>query len=180
MLPVLAAVSAVSQIAQLVPSFLKMFGEDQPPTIVTRAAEIAQSITGALNPEDALKKLQEDSEMLAKFQDAAEARAADILKAHLADIQSARSRDVEIQRIKGSNKRADALVVCCVIGIAACIIISCFAVDLNEFGKTVVNVALGAFLGTWAQVNNFEFGSTNSNKDKDKALANVTAGKDNG
>ena len=174
MLPILGVVSAVSQIAQLVPSFLKMFGEDQPPTVVTRAAEIAQSITGVLNPEEALKKLKEDDELLAKFRDAAEARAADILKAHLLDIQSARSRDVEIQRIRGSNKRADALVACCIIGIIACIGLSCFVVDLNEFGKTVVNVALGAFLGTWAQVNNFEFGSTNSSKDKDKAIASLS------
>lgn len=180
MLPILAGISAGVELVKLVPSLFKLFGDEPPPAIVSRAAEIAQSVTGTLNPEEALKSLKENAEMNAKFVDAAEARAADMIKVHLVDIQDARKRDIEIQRIRGSNKRADALVACCISGIIACIAISCFITDLNEFGKTVVNVALGAFLGTWSQVNNFEFGSTNSNKDKDKALANVTASKENG
>lgn len=180
MLPILAGISAGVELVKLVPSLFKLFGDEPPPAIVGRAVEIAQSVTGALNPEEALKTLRENAELAAKYTDAAEARAADMVKVHLADVQDARKRDTEIQKIRGSNKRADVLVACCVIGIAACILISCFVTDLNEFGKTVVNVALGAFLGTWSQVNNFEFGSTNSNKDKDKTIASLTTDGSNG
>lgn len=178
MLPVLAAVSAVSQIAQLVPSFLKMFGEDQPPTIVTRAAEIAQSITGALNPEDALKKLQEDSELLAKFRDAAEARAADIMKAHLQDIQSARSRDVEIQKIKGGNSRADILAGLAVLTVIACLSVVVMVSDIDDFAKGVITMICGRALGWVEQVFSFDFGSTRSNKVKDETINKLS--KDNG
>lgn len=170
MLPILAALSVGTELVKLVPGLYKLFGNDPPPPIVERVVDIANTITGTTTPEEALQKLKADSELMAKYQDAAEARALELTKSYLADVQDARNRDIEITKVKGSNKRADALVLVCVLGIAACIMIACFAVSLNEFGKTVVNVALGTFLGTWAQVANFEFGSTKANKDKDNTI----------
>lgn len=178
MLPVLGVVSAVSQIAQLVPSFLKMFGEDQPPTIVTRAAEIAQSITGAINPEEALARLQQDSEMLAKFRDAAEARAADILKAHMQDLQDARARDTEIQKIRGSNKRADVLAGLAVMTVIACLWVVVMISNIDDFAKGVITMICGRALGWVEQVFSFEFGTTKSSKTKDETINKLS--KDNG
>lgn len=173
MLPLLAAVEAGAALIKYVPSLYKLFGDTPPPAAVTRVVEIAQAVTGEAKPEVAIAKLEADPEMMAKYKDAAEARALDIAKSYLADTQNARSRDVEIQKIRGSNTRADILVVCCVIGIAACIILACFLPSLNEFGKTIVNVAIGAFLGTWAQVNNFEFGSTKDSKNKTEVISQM-------
>jgi len=172
-LPILA-ISAVASLIKEVPALFKIFGDDAPPPVIEKIAAIASSIAGEADPGEAVNQLKANPDLMMQFKDAADKRALEIIQIHLADVQSARSRDVEIQKIRGNNTRADALVACCVIGIITCILIACFMPSLSEFGKTAVNVALGAFLGTWAQVNNFEFGSTKVNKEKDHTIAKLT------
>lgn len=178
MLPILAGISAGVELVKLVPSLFKLFGDEPPPAIVSRAAEIAQSVTGALNPEEALKSLKENAEMNAKFVDAAEARAADMIKVHLADIQDARKRDTEIQRIKGSNRRADALAVMAIISVILCLVVVSWLSDLDDFAKATITLICGRALGWVEQVFSFEFGTTKSSKTKDETIKKLS--KDNG
>ena len=175
-IPLLAVASLISQI----PSLFKIFGDNAPPPVIEKIAAIAQSITGEDSPEKAIEVLQVNPDKMLEFKNAAENRAVEIIQIYLADVQSARARDTEIQKIRGKNTRADALVLCCVAGIAACVLLAVFKDGLSEFAQTLLNVSLGAFLGTWAQVNNFEFGSTKDSKDKNEMITNLTKTGNNG
>lgn len=175
-IPLLAVASLIGQI----PSLFRIFGDNAPPPIVDKIASIAQSITGESDPEKAAEILHADPDKMLEFKNAAENRAVEIIQMHLADVQSARARDTEIQKVRGKNTRADALVLCCVAGIASCVLLAVFKDGLSEFAQTLLNVSLGAFLGTWAQVNNFEFGSTKDSKDKNEMISNLTKTGNNG
>lgn len=176
-IPLLAVASLIGQI----PSLFRIFGDNAPPPpIVDKIASIAQSITGESDPEKAAEILHANPDKMLEFKNAAENRAVEIIQIYLADTQNARARDTEIQKIRGKNTRADALVVACVAGIATCVLLAVFKSDLSEFAQTLLNVSLGAFLGTWAQVNNFEFGSTKDSKEKSQAIVNLTQTGNNG
>jgi hypothetical protein len=174
MLPILAGISTGVQLVKLVPSLFKLFGDDPPPAIITRAAEIAQSVTGALNPEEALKQLKENAELNAKFVDAAEARAADMVKVYLADMQDARKRDTEIQRIKGSNKRADVLAAMAIVAVILCLVVVSWLSHLDDFAKATITLICGRALGWVEQVFSFEFGTTKSSKVKDDTISSLS------
>lgn len=49
--------------------------------------------------------------------------------------------------------------------------------NLSEFTKTLGSLIIGRFLGYIDQIYNFELGSTNSSKQKDETIANLSGGK---
>ena len=158
------------QLATMIPSFLKMFGQDQPALIVEKAVSIAQSVTGTVNPEAAIAAIQASDELKQRYIDAAEARAIETLKLYISDLQDARNHDIEITKIKGSNRRGDWIVGLTVLGIAACMTLAVAMTGLNEFAKSILNIAIGVFLSNWQQINAFEFGSNKNSKSKDEVI----------
>jgi hypothetical protein len=85
--------------------------------------------------------------------------------------EGARARDIEIQRSKGINFRADALCFIAAIVIVGLTASIWFGTNLDDFGKGVLTLVLGRFLGYLDNIYNFEFGSTRSSKTKNDAIA---------
>lgn len=169
-LPVLAAVSIGAELIKLAPSLFKLFGDKPPPEIVTRAAEIAQSVTGSATPEEALQKIKENDELRLKYQDAAEARSTELVKAYLADTQSARNL------YKGDSATIiGSLAIAAIMGVIICLAIVVWKTDLNEIGKASISLILGRCLGWVEQVYSFFLGSTKSSQVKDSTIATITA-----
>lgn len=167
-------VGAAIELASLVPSFLKMFGQDQPAQAVEKAVDIAKTLTGAKDPEEALAALKANDELMQKYKDAAEARSVEVIKTYIEDTQNARAHDTAITQIKGSNKRGDYIVLLTVLGIVALIVCAVGISDLSEFAKGIINISIGVFLGNWQQINNFEFGTSRASKVKDQTISDLT------
>ena len=168
--PLLAIASLVSQI----PSFYKLFKDDAPPAVLEKVAAIASSITGEANPEKAVEVLNANPDKMLEFKNAAENRAVEIIKIYLDDLSSARTRDAEITRIKGSNRRADALAFAAISGVIICLGVAVWNTDLNEVGKACVTLILGRCLGWVEQVFSFEFGTTKASKVKDETISELS------
>lgn len=159
------------QLATMIPSFLKMFGQDQPAQVVEKVVNIAQSITGTTNPEAAMAALQENEELKQRFLDAAEARALETIKVYLFDVQSARLRDIEIQKIKGSNARADWLVAAAFAGVLLIGLAFILVPNLSADAKTFMATVGGMLTMKIGTAFDFEFGSSKgSDKQKDAIL----------
>lgn len=170
MLPLLAAVEAGAALIKYVPSLYKLFGDTPPPAAVTRVVEIAQVVTGEAKPEVAIAKLEADPEMMAKYKDAAEARALDMAKAYLADVQDARARDAVLISKNGVNHRANFLTGAAIVAVILCLVVVTWVASLDDYAKATITLICGRALGWVEQIFSFEFGTTKASKTKDDTI----------
>jgi len=90
-------------------------------------------------------------------------------EAELRDTQSARERDIEVQRIRGSNTRADVLAygsMCGLIGVIA----SLMFFDIPSAARESLLILVGTLNGIVMTVYTFEFGSSRGSKEKDAVI----------
>ena len=88
---------------------------------------------------------------------------------YMADLQSARARDAEFVKSGTRNYRADtmyALAVVVIVGLVWAVLAS----NMDEYGKGIITLVLGRFLGYLDNIYNFEFSSTRSSKEKDVTI----------
>lgn len=170
-MPIVALATALLQFA---PSIAKMFGASEPTVEVAgKIAGVAQAVTGATTPEEALTRLQQDADKQREFRLAMEQQENDLTKAYLSDTQNARARDVELAKAGFKNIRSNVL-----IAIAFCIVILSITVvvwmtEANDFVKGSITLLLGQSLGWINQAFNFEFGTTRGESKKDDTIKNM-------
>lgn len=160
-------------LAQFAPSLMRYFGAGESSTAVAeKVVGIAQTITGATTPAQAIDALRADANLAHTFQMAVLAADADLEKSFLADRRDARSHDVEVRKLNdGKNRRADIMIVCDWLGLIACLAV------LTFFRKEVPGEVV-ALLSTVASIfglclrdaHQFEFGTSRGSKDKDAAM----------
>lgn len=156
--------AAAVALFELVPSLLRLFGKDKPASVVEKVADVAKTITGETEPNKALEALQANPELMTKFVAEAESRAIEWTRMYLQDMQDARRRDIEIQKLKGSNKRADALIACAYLGVIAVALVLALAPNLNPDAKTFLATAGGMLLMKFGTAFDFEFGASKSDE----------------
>lgn len=163
------------QLAQYAPSLMRFFGaNDSNVNTAQKVVSIAQTVTGAGSPEDAINMLQMDQAKRYEFNLKVLENEIALRESHRKDVESARNRDMLFIQKGSRNYRADFmffLAVLVIIGIAAAIWNS---PDLNEYTKGIATLILGRFLGYLDNIYNFEFGSTRSSKTKDSTIEQLT------
>lgn len=163
------------QAASFAPALAKFFGAgDTGQKIAEHVGEIAQSITGAKTPEEALAGIAASEEKKQQFQLAVNAQMQNWDAMYLADVQNARSRDVEIRKTGQKNYRADTMYILAVLVIVGITYLVWTTPQVDDFIKGVATLILGRFLGYLDGIYNFEFGSTRTSRDKDETIKQLS------
>ena len=141
------------------------------------AVDLAKTVTGATDAEAALAELQADPDLALQYQTAIIDQQTRLAEAYLADRSDARTRDVEIQRIRGRNLRADILAVGALTAFVA-VLAALFWFEIPEgANRESLLILLGALTVILKDVYAFEFGSSRGSKDKADAIAQTLRGR---
>jgi hypothetical protein len=165
-------------LAQFAPSVMRFFGAGQASTeVAQKVANIATTVTGASNPEDALAKLQADSKLAQEFNLAVLARDKELELAYLADVQSARARDIELAKAGRRNVRADVMVLIDALGLVACLVVlALYRKDMSGEVATLISTIASIFGLCLRDAHQFEFGSSRGSREKDAVIGQFTTG----
>lgn len=170
-------ISIALGLAQFAPSIMRFFGVgEKSVSAAEKVIDIAQTVTGATSPEQALEMLKINTERQAEFNMAVLKANTELETAFLADVQSARNRDMEFVKAGTRNYRADTMYVLSVVVVAA-LVVAVFKSELDEYAKGIITLVLGRFLGYLDNIYNFEFGTTRASKVKDDTISSLTKGK---
>lgn len=160
-------------LAEFAPSLLRYFGVGQSSAnVIEKVIDVAKFVTGAESPEQALAMLEANTERQYQFKLAILAQDAALESMYLDDVKSARLRDVEFTKAGTRNYRADTMYFLAVAVIAS-LVWAVLASDMDEYGKGIITLVLGRFLGYLDNIYNFEFGTTRANKVKDDTISSL-------
>lgn len=163
-------------LAQFAPSILRFFGVgEKPAAVAEQVVNIAQAVTGAKSPQEALDALRADATLAQQFNLAVLAADTELEKAALADRQDARHRDIEIRKMKGGdNRRQDVMIAMAAIGLIACLaVLVFFRKDIPGEAVGIISTVAGIFGACLKDAFAFEFGSSRGSKEKDALLGQI-------
>ena len=165
----------VAGLIQVAPQLARWVGGDKAGRAADVAVDLAKTVTGAT--EAALAELQADPDLALQYQTAIIDQQTRLAEAYLADRSDARTRDVEIQRIRGRNLRADILAVGALTAFVA-VLAALFWFEIPEgANRESLLILLGALTVILKDVYAFEFGSSRGSKDKADAIAQTLRGR---
>ena len=166
--PVIAAALGLASFAPIIARWL---GGEQATEVAGKVVDIAQKVTGTLDPLEAIKRLQDDTDMVSEFQKAIIQVEAEIELAVMKDRQEARLRDVALINAGRSNVRADVMVLAAAIGLILCLAsLAYFSDALPGEAVGIISTIAGIFGACLKDAYSFEFGSSRGSKDKDSAV----------
>lgn len=164
-------------LAQFAPSLMRYFGAGESSVAVAeKVVGVAQVVTGASNPEEALAAMRENAAHQQQFNMAVLQMDQELEQAYIADRQNARARDVEFIKAGRNNTRADLMVVGAVVGLIACLLVLAFfrhQVPGEVVG--IVSTIAGIFGACLRDAFQFEFGSSRNNQVKDDTINRMAA-----
>lgn len=161
-------------LAQFAPSIMRFLGIGEKSTsVVEKIVGVAQSVTGASTPAEALEMLKINAAKQVEFNMMMLSIEKEMEIAYLTDTQNARSRDIEFVKAGGKNYRADSMYILAVILIAALVWVVLKS-SIDEYGKGIITLVLGRFLGYLDNIYNFEFGTTRASKTKDDTIKSLS------
>ena len=165
-------------LAQFAPAVIRWItGSKDAEAVARDVVGVAQAVTGASSPQEALQKIQSDQAAQLAFREKLMEREADLDKAYLADVQSARARDVELRKAGDSNRRADVMVIGAVVGLISCLLVLIvFRKDIPGEAVGIISTVAGIFGACLKDAYAFEFGSSRGSKDKDALMARMAGG----
>lgn len=161
------------QLAQFAPSLLRFFKAGESSTAVAdQVASLAQQMSGAKTPAEALEAIKQNAELQAQFNLRAMELDAQLDLAYLADRQSARARDVEFVKAGRHNTRADVMVALAVVGLIACLaVLTIFRKDIPGEVVGLLSSIVSLFGLCMRDAYQFEFGSSRGSREKDQLMA---------
>lgn len=167
--PVIAAALGLAGFAPIIARWL---GGDQAQEVASKVVDIAQKVTGTLDPVEAIQRLQENTGMVSEFQRAIIQVEAEIELAVMKDRQDARLRDVALVNAGRSNVRADVMVIAAATGLILCLgSLAYFSEELPGEAVGIISTIAGIFGACLKDAYSFEFGSSRGSKEKDGAVA---------
>ena len=167
--PVIAAALGLAGFAPIIARWL---GGDQAQDVATKVVDIAQKITGTLDPIEAIQRLQENTDMVSDFQKAIIQVEAEIELAVMKDRQDARLRDVALMNAGRSNVRADVMVISAALGLILCLAsLAHFSEALPGEAVGIISTIAGIFGACLKDAYTFEFGSSRGSREKDSTVA---------
>lgn len=166
--PVIAAALGLAGFAPIIARWL---GGDQAQDVATKVVDIAQKITGTLDPIEAIQRLQQSTDMVSDFQKAIIQVEAEIELAVMKDRQDARLRDVALMNAGRSNVRADVMVISAALGLMLCLgSLAHFSNELPGEAVGIISTIAGIFGACLKDAYTFEFGSSRGSREKDSAV----------
>ena len=167
----LALIPVALQLAQYVPALMRYLGAGSESTqVVEKAVEIAQTVTGAKTPEEALTALAASRELQLKLQLAMLDQTTEFERMYLSDRQDARARDREFIRSGQRNWRADILAFLAVGGLVTCVWFVARDSGLPERAVNAIMFVAGVLASAVRDVYNFEFGTSRGSEQKQATL----------
>ena len=149
------------------PIIARWLGGEQAQDVATKVVDIAQRVTGTLDPLEAIQCLQNNTDMVSEFQRAVIQVEAEIELAIMKDRQDARLRDIALLNAGRSNVRADVMVIAAAIGLVLCLVsLACFSRELPGEAVGVISTIAGIFGICLKDAYTFEFGSSRGGKQK--------------
>lgn len=163
-------------LAQFAPQIIKwVTGSDKAEQAAEQVINIAQSITGKIQPDEVLEVIKTDPALALQFRKAIIENEADLDKAFMADVADARKRDSIFVQLGKRNYRADIMFLLAIAVITWLVWIVWKEPAINEYVKGIFTLVLGRFLGYLDNIYNFEFGSTRSSKTKDTTIERLSS-----
>lgn len=167
--PVIAAALGLASFAPIIARWL---GGDQAQETAVKVVDIAQKITGTLDPVEAIQRLQQNTDMVSQFQKAIIQVEAEMELAAIKDRQDARLRDVALMNAGRSNIRADIMVIAAAVGLVLCLAsLAYFSNELPGEAVGIISTIAGIFGSCLKDAYAFEFGSSRGSKEKDDTVA---------
>jgi hypothetical protein len=165
-------IGAALGLVSFAPIIARWLGGDPAQEIAAKVVSIAQKVTGALDPMEALQRLQNNTDMVSEFQRSVIQMEAEIELALMKDRQEARVRDVALVNAGRLNRRANWMVIGAAAGLVLCLLmLAFFSKELpGEVGGAILTIG-GIFGGCLKDAYNFEFGSSRGSKEKDDSIA---------
>lgn len=163
-------------LAQFAPQVMRYFGAGDASTAVAeQVVNLAQTVSGAKTPEEALAAIRADAQLQVAFQQRVLELDSQLEQAYLADRSDARNRDVEMRKLTGGkNTRADVLALGAVIGLIACLLVlGFFRQQMPGEAVGIVSTIAGIFGTCLRDAFQFEFGSSRGSREKDDLIANL-------
>lgn len=169
-------VSIALALAQFAPSIMRFLGAGNSSVdTAQKVVDIAQNMTGAKTPEDALLAIRANAELAQTFNLAVLGADKELELAYLADRQSARQRDIAYVNAGRTNKRADLMVLFDVIGLIACLaVLTFFRKEIPGEVVGLLSTIAGIFGLCLRDAHQFEFGSSRSSRDKDSVISQMS------
>ena len=166
------AIPAALGLVSFAPIIARWLGGDPAQEIATKVVDIAQRVTGTLDPLEAIQRLQQDTDMVSEFQRGVIRLEAEIELAVMKDRQDARLRDIALLNAGRSNVRADIMVIAAATGLVLCLVsLACFSKELPGEAVGVISTITGIFGICLKDAYTFEFGSSKGSKEKDDTIA---------
>lgn len=163
------------QLASMAPTVMRYFGAGEPAaSVVDRVVQVAQQVTGAATPAQAVQQLQADPALVLQYQQRLIEIDGELERAYLGDRADARRRDVALAQAGRRNTRADVMVVMDVVGLVACLaVLALFRDQIPTEVVTLLSTIAGIFGLCLRDAHQFEFGSSRGSKEKDQLLAQI-------
>lgn len=166
------------QLAQFVPAILRWISGDNPEPIAQKIIDVAQTVTGATTPAEAVQALITEPDKQRAFSLAIQDKADDMEKAYLADRADARARDVEMRKTTGGkNARADNLAYLAIFALIGCIAMvfatTALKLQIDAAAEKILYLLIGSLIVICKDVYGFEFGSSKGAERNAQAFADV-------
>ncbi len=163
------------QLASMAPTVMRYFGAGAPAaSVVDRVVQVAQQVTGAATPAQAVQQLQADPALVLQYQQRLIEIDGELERAYLNDRADARRRDVALAQAGMRNRRADLMVVMDVVGLVACLgVLALYRDKMPAEVVTLLSTIAGIFGLCLRDAHQFEFGSSRGSKEKDQLLAQI-------
>lgn len=162
-------------LAQIAPNLLRLLGAaEKPVELATKAAKIAQTVTGKATPQEALQQLQQNAEQAHQFRMALVAADTELERLYLGDRANARARDVELVHAGQRNTRADVMVAGATLGLITCLVVLVwYRNGLPGEAVGIISTVAGIFGACLRDAFQFEFGSSRGSREKDQVIATL-------
>lgn len=163
-------------LANLAPSLIKIFtGSDKAEKVAESVVNIAKTVTGTTNAEDALTEIQADPDKLLAFREAVAAQQVELERAYLADLADARAMQVAALSQEDTFSKRFAYYFALFWSVFAMAFFTAVTfLPIQGFGQRIADTILGVLISTIiAGIFNYLYGSTRGSKDKDAAIKSL-------
>ena len=171
-LPLLLLASKLLPFASAIPEVMRAFGSDKSADAAERIVSVAQAVSGAGTPEDAVRAVISKPELQLEFQKMLSNERLEFAKLEVEDRKSARERDREFIKVGRWNFRADLMILACVVALVF-IVNEITGDEVKPEVLAIFNMAIGALLKMLGDAFAFEFGSSRGSKEKDEILSRL-------
>lgn len=142
--------------------------------LFSHLGDIATRIAGTDSVQSALDRIKNTPELKVEFQKALLLAEESYMKASLLDRQHARERDMALFKAKGTNRRANVMVVLAALGLASCLLVlSFFKEALSGEVVGIVSTVAGIFGSCLKDAYAFEFGNFKGRSESSPSVASI-------